>query len=113
MKRQDLHGNLVAWCAPQDMNVLIGLRRGTHREANRHGYDRTRFAQTREPVVHWIVKRVADAGTFRFQQRLLYIANTLVDQHIGLKETYDGVWAIYFNTVLLPTLDERDFLIRG
>jgi hypothetical protein len=28
-------------------------------------------------------------------------------------ETDDGVWAIYFNTVLLATLDERDFAIRG
>lgn len=62
---------------------------------------------------HFLVKRVTDAGTFRFQQRLLYIANALVDQHIGLEETDDGVWAIYFNTVLLATLDERDFVIRG
>ncbi len=58
-------------------------------------------------------KKVTDAGTFRFQKRLLYIANSLVDQHIGLEETDDGVWSIYFNTVLLATLDERDYIIRG
>lgn len=62
---------------------------------------------------HFLVKRVTDAGTFRFQQRVLYIANALVDQHIGLEETDDGVWAIYFNTVLIATLDERDYIIRG
>jgi len=62
---------------------------------------------------HFLVKRVTDAGTFRFQHRLLYIANALVDQYIGLEETDDGVWAIYFNTVLLATLNERDFVIRG
>lgn len=62
---------------------------------------------------HFLVKRVTDAGTFRFQQRLLYIANALVDQWIGLEETDDGVWSIYFNTVLLATLDEHDFIIRG
>ena len=62
---------------------------------------------------HFLVKRVTDAGTFRLQQRLLYIANALVNQHIGLEETDDGVWAIYFNPVLLATLDERDFVIRG
>lgn len=62
---------------------------------------------------HFLVKRVTDAGTFRFQQRLLYIANALVDQQIGLEETDDGVWAIYFNTVLIATLDERDYIIRG
>jgi hypothetical protein len=51
------------------------------------------------------VKRVTDAGTFRFKQRLLYIANALVNQHIGLEEPDDGVWVIYFNTVLIATLD--------
>jgi putative transposase len=67
----------------------------------------------REYPGHFLVKRMTDAGTFRFQQKLLYIANALVDQHIGLEETDDGVWAIYFNTVLIATLDERDYLIRG
>jgi putative transposase len=62
---------------------------------------------------HFLVKRVTDAGTFRFQHRLLYIANALVNQHIGLEETDDGEWAIYFNTVLIATLDEHDFVIRG
>ena len=56
---------------------------------------------------------MTDASTFRFQQRLLYIANALVNQHIGLEETDDGVWATYFKTVLLATLDELDFVIRG
>jgi hypothetical protein len=62
---------------------------------------------------HFLVKHVTDAGTFRFQQHVLYIASALVDQWIGLEETDDGVWSIYFNTVLLATLDERDFVIRG
>jgi putative transposase len=44
---------------------------------------------------HFLAKRVTDAGTFRFQHRLLYIANALVDQWIGLEETDDGVWSIY------------------
>lgn len=63
--------------------------------------------------MHFLVKRVTDAGTFRFQKTLLYIANSLVDQHIGLDETDDGVWSIYFNTMLLATVDERDDIIRG
>lgn len=48
-----------------------------------------------------------------FQRHLLYIANSLVDQHIGLEETDDGIWSIYFNTILLATLDERDYIIGG
>jgi len=62
---------------------------------------------------HYLVKRVTDAATFRFRHGLLYLANALVDQHIGLEETDDGLWAIYFNTVLIATLSERDYIIRG
>ena len=53
------------------------------------------------------------AGTFRLHHKLLYIANALVDQHIGLDETDDGIWSIFFNTVLIATVDERDYIIRG
>jgi hypothetical protein len=66
-----------------------------------------------EYPLHFLVKKVTDAGTFRFQRRVLYIANSLVDQHIGLEETDDGIWSIYVNTILLATLDERDYIIRG
>ncbi len=62
---------------------------------------------------HFLVKKVTTGGTFRFQRKLLYIANSLVDQPIGLEETDDGIWAIYFNTVLIATMDERDYIIRG
>ena len=52
-------------------------------------------------------------GTFRFQNRLLYLANAMVDQQIGLEETDDGIWAIHFNNVLLAIFDERDYIING
>lgn len=62
---------------------------------------------------HFLVKKITTGGTFRFQHRLLYLANAMVDQHIGLEETDDGVWVIHFNTVLLATFDERDYIITG
>lgn len=62
---------------------------------------------------HYVVKKITTGGTFRFQQKLLYLANAMVDQHIGLEETDDRVWTIYFNTILLATFDERDYIIRG
>ncbi len=58
-------------------------------------------------------RRLIARGTFRFAHKLLYIANSLVAQTIGLEETDDGVWSIYFNTVLIATLNERDYIIRG
>ena len=62
---------------------------------------------------HFIVKKITTGGTFSFNHKLLYIANSLVDHRIGLEETDDGIWSIYFNTVLIATLDERDYIIRG
>jgi transposase InsO family protein len=62
---------------------------------------------------HFLVKKITTGGTFRFRSRLLYLANAMVDQHIGLEETDDGLWTIYFNTVLLATFDERDYIITG
>jgi putative transposase len=62
---------------------------------------------------HFLVKRITTGGTFRFQHRLLYLANAMVDQPIGLEEIDDGIWAIHFNNVLLATFDERDYIITG
>jgi putative transposase len=61
---------------------------------------------------HFTVKRVTTVGTFRFQNQLLFIANALRGYHIGLEEEADGIWAIYFGTILLAKLDERDYIIR-
>lgn len=62
---------------------------------------------------HFLVKKITTGGTFRFRSRLLYLANAMVDKPIGLEETDDGLWAIYFNTILLATFDERDYIITG
>jgi len=62
---------------------------------------------------HFLVKKITTGGTFRFRRKLLHLANALTDQHVGLEETDDGIWAIYFHTVLIATLDERDYIIRG
>jgi hypothetical protein len=61
----------------------------------------------------FLVKRITTGGTFRFGKRLVYLANALTNQQIGLEETDDGLWAIYFHTVLLATHDERDNIIQS
>lgn len=62
---------------------------------------------------HFLVKRITNAGTFRFQRRLLFLSNPLKGHRVGLEEVDNGIWAIYFNTILLAKLDERDYIIRG
>lgn len=44
--------------------------------------------------------------------RLLFIANALKQQRIALEEVADGIWSIYFGSVLLARVDEREFIIR-
>jgi transposase InsO family protein len=61
---------------------------------------------------HFFVKRVTNAGTFRLKHKLLFLANPLKQHLIGLEETDDGIWSIYFGTVLLGKVDERDMIIR-
>ncbi len=62
---------------------------------------------------HYIPKRVTNAGTIRFKQRLLFIANSLKQQVPGLEEVDDGVWSIYFCNVLLARVHQRDYVIRA
>ena len=62
---------------------------------------------------HFIVKMVTNAGTIRFKRKVLFVANALKQHHIGLEETDDGIWSIYFCNVLLGRLDEHDYRIRG
>jgi putative transposase len=62
---------------------------------------------------HYLVRRVSNAGTFRFKSRQLFLSDTLLQEQIALEETGDGVWSLYFDDVLLARLDERDFKLRG
>ena len=74
-----------------------------------------RYTGTVPPIEypgHFIVKRITNAGTFRFK-KLLFIANSLKQHTIRIEEVDDGIWSIHFCQVLLARLDERDYVIRG
>ena len=58
---------------------------------------------------YYLVRRVSNAGTFRFQTRQLFISDTLLQEDIALEETADGIWSIYFYDVLLAQLEEHAF----
>jgi transposase InsO family protein len=71
---------------------------------------------TRVPVPeypgHFTVKQITTGGTFRFANRVLYLANALTGELVGMDEVDDGVWWIYFGTTLIATLDERNYIIK-
>lgn len=61
---------------------------------------------------HYTVKRVTTVGTFRFNTKVLFIANALRGYHLGFNEEADGIWSIYFGEILLAKMDERNYIIR-
>jgi transposase InsO family protein len=62
---------------------------------------------------HHLVRLVSNAGTFRFKARQLFLSQALKQGYVGLEETGDGIWSIYFYDLLLGKLDERTFRIRA
>jgi len=62
---------------------------------------------------HFLVKRVTHAGTIRFQDRLLFLANALKEHHVGLEESDDGIWSLYLGSVLLGKIDEATMRVYG
>lgn len=61
---------------------------------------------------HFVVKRVTSAGTVRLGRHLLFVATALKHLELGLEEIGDGIWSLYFSTVLLGRVNERDRIIR-
>lgn len=58
---------------------------------------------------HFEVRRVSCCGTFRLNVGQIFLSQALNHEWIGLEETGDGIWDVYFYDVLLARLDERDF----
>jgi putative transposase len=76
-----------------------------------HAYPTT--LPTHEYPGHFLVKRVTNAGTIRFPDRLLFLANALKQHHVGLEESDDGIWSLYLGPVLLGKLDEATMKVYG
>lgn len=56
---------------------------------------------------HYLLRKVCNAGTFRFKSAQPFLSNALKQEWIGMEETEDGVWSVYFYNVLLCRWDER------
>ena len=62
---------------------------------------------------HFLVRLVSKSSMFRLHHRPVFISEALIGECIGLEETGDGIWSLYFYDVLLGRLDERDYKVRG
>jgi transposase InsO family protein len=62
---------------------------------------------------HYLVRKISQAGNFRFWSRPVFLSRTLTGEQIGLEETGDGIWSVYFRDYLLARFDERVYRIVG
>jgi putative transposase len=56
---------------------------------------------------HFEVRRVSSTGVIKFGGHPLFVSHVLAEELIGLDETADGVWTLYFASVALARLDAR------
>ena len=57
---------------------------------------------------HLEIRKVDDRGTIRWKNEKLFLSHTLLGEMVGLEEVDDGVWSLYYSSVLLARFDERD-----
>lgn len=57
---------------------------------------------------HYEVRRVSRNGGIRWKTGWLSVSHPLIDEYVGLEEVDDGVWSLYFGSLLLGRFDERE-----
>jgi putative transposase len=62
---------------------------------------------------HLEIRKVDDRGMIRWKNEKLFLSHTLLGEMVGLEEVDDGVWSLYYSSVLLARFDERDRRFYG
>jgi putative transposase len=62
---------------------------------------------------HYEVRYVHRGGEIRWQGGNLFLTEALGGEHVGLEEYDDGLWAVYFGSLLLARFDERERRMYG
>jgi transposase InsO family protein len=62
---------------------------------------------------HFEVRSVRSSGEIKWQGRLLFLSEALIGESVGLEESAEGVWSVYFGSLLLARFDERERKFYG
>lgn len=62
---------------------------------------------------HYLKRLVSDAGVFAVHRRPIYLGTALRGEWIGLDETDDGIWSVFYCETLLGRYHERDRRIHS
>jgi transposase InsO family protein len=57
---------------------------------------------------HFEIRRVSRNGGIRWKRGWLNVSHPLIDEYVGLEEVDDGIWDLYFGSMLLGRFDERE-----
>ena len=57
--------------------------------------------------------RCVPTGGIKWQGEFLFLSEALSGERVGLEETADGVWTVYFGPLLLARFDEKDRELYG
>ena len=62
---------------------------------------------------HFEVRSVRHTGEIKWQGKSLFLSEALRGEQVGLEESADGVWGVYFGSLLLARFDEKERKLYG
>lgn len=62
---------------------------------------------------HFEIRRVSPNGCIRWKCHALHLTHALTSQDVGLEEIDDGLWSVYFGTMLLGRFHDSTLRLRG
>jgi transposase InsO family protein len=62
---------------------------------------------------HFEVRRVSRNGGIRWKKGWVNISTSIIEENVGLEEVDDGVWSLYFGSLLLGRFHEDDLTLHG
>jgi len=61
---------------------------------------------------NFITRLVSEHGGFRWNSAQIFVTKALAGQYVGLEETGDDIWSIYFSSTMIGKLDVRTGTVK-
>lgn len=61
---------------------------------------------------NFVTRLVSSSGSIRFNAAQIHVTRALAAQYVGLEETGDGLWEVYYGTAQVGRLDVRTGTVK-
>jgi len=61
---------------------------------------------------NFITRLVSSSGSIRWNAAQIHVTSALAGEHVGLEESGDGIWTLYFSTAFIGKLDVRTGTVK-